>query len=89
MKDEKQMQTNNPLHGVTLEAMLTDLVTFVGWEKMADKIHVNCFMFEPSIKSSLKFLRKTPWARQKVEVMYEFNIRKIQNGKEALREKES
>lgn len=74
-------QKNNPLHGLTLELILTDLVTYVGWEKMADKVPINCFLSNPSIKSSLSFLRKTPWARKKVEVMYEFNIKRIQKGK--------
>ena len=77
-------QPNNPLHGLTLEAILIDLEKFVGWEKMAEKIPINCFMNNPSIKSSLAFLRKTPWARKKVEVMYEFNIKKIIKGKETL-----
>ena len=79
---EQQQQHTNPLHGVTLEMILTDLVQYIGWEKMSEKIPINCFMHEPSIKSSLKFLRKTPWARQKVEVMYEFNYKKIQRGKQ-------
>lgn len=74
-------QKNNPLHGLTLEIILTDLVQYIGWEKMAEKIPVRCFQFEPSIKSSLAFLRKTPWARKKVEVMYEFNHQKIQKAK--------
>lgn len=74
-------QKNNPLHGLTLEMILTDLVTYVGWEKMAEKIPIRCFQFEPSIKSSLRFLRKTPWARKKVEVMYEFNLKRIEKGK--------
>ncbi|MEY5049716.1 MAG: hypothetical protein RLZZ175_3075 [Bacteroidota bacterium] len=70
-------QANNPLHGITLETILTDLVKYVGWEKMAEKIKIRCFMYEPNIKSSLSFLRKTPWARQKVEVMYTFNLKTI------------
>jgi len=57
----------DPLHGVTLEAILTQLVTRYGWQEMADRIPIRCFEFDPSIKSSLTFLRKTPWARQKVE----------------------
>ncbi len=73
--------SNNLLHGITLETILRDLVLTLGWERMAEKIPINCFMHEPSIKSSLKFLRKTPWARQKVEVMYEFNYTKIQKKK--------
>jgi uncharacterized protein (DUF2132 family) len=82
MEESKTPQPNNLLHGLTLEAILTDLVTYVGWEKMAEKIPVRCFTFEPSIKSSLAFLRKTPWARKKVEVMYEFNYKKITKAKE-------
>ena len=74
-------QKNNPLHGLTLEVILTDLVQFVGWKKMAEKIPLKCFSSNPSIKSSLNFLRKTPWARQKVETMYIFNIKRIEKGK--------
>jgi uncharacterized protein (DUF2132 family) len=81
MEEDKTPQPNNPLHGLTLEAILTDLVEYVGWEKMSEKIPVKCFMYEPSIKSSLAFLRKTPWARKKVEVMYEFNFKKISKAK--------
>lgn len=79
---------NNPLHGLTLEAILTDLQEYIGWEKMAEKIPIQCFINNPSIKSSLTFLRKTPWARRKVEVMYEFNIKKILKAK-ASQEKPS
>ena len=82
MSESKNEIPNNILHGVTLEAILTDLVEYVGWEKMASKIPIRCFEFDPSIKSALTFLRKTPWARQKVEVMYTFNWKKIQRGKE-------
>jgi len=63
-------QKNNPLHGVTLEMMLNHLVSHYGWEKMNDHVRINCFFENPSIKSSLKFLRATPWARKKVEDMY-------------------
>ena len=76
-----QKQANNPLHGLTLETILTDLVAFVGWEKMFQKVPIKCFEKEPSIKSSLAFLRKMPWARRKVEILYEFNIKRIQKGK--------
>lgn len=65
-------QPNNPLHGVTLEAMLTELVAHHGWEGLAQRIHIRCFAIDPSIKSSLTFLRKTPWAREKVETAYRF-----------------
>ena len=63
-------QPKNPLHGVTLEMILTRLVERYGWEELGRTININCFKHEPSIKSSLKFLRKTPWAREKVEALY-------------------
>ena len=60
----------DPLHGVTLEALLTELVTAYGWKELGARIEIRCFNFDPSIKSSLQFLRKTPWARKKVEELY-------------------
>lgn len=63
-------QTNNPLHGVTLEKIVTELHKEFGWEQLAQFVNINCFKKDPSIKSSLKFLRKTPWARAKVEKLY-------------------
>ena len=63
-------QPNNPLHGKTLETMLNELVAHYGWEEMGYRINIRCFTDNPSIKSSLTFLRKTPWARQKVEELY-------------------
>ena len=63
-------QPNNPLHGLTLEAILTRLVEHYGWDGLGGIITVKCFTSDPSIKSSLKFLRKTPWARKKVEELY-------------------
>ncbi len=63
-------QPNNPLHGVTLEQIITELQLHCGWEDMGYKINIRCFTDNPSIKSSLKFLRRTPWARTKVEQMY-------------------
>ena len=63
-------QPNNPLHGVKLVDILTNLVESYGWEALSSKININCFRNNPSIKSSLKFLRKTPWARAKVEQLY-------------------
>lgn len=63
-------QANNPLHGVTLEQIVTALVNHFGWSALAQQIDINCFKTDPSVKSSLKFLRKTPWARQKVEELY-------------------
>ena len=63
-------QVNNPLHGVKLADILEQLVEKHGWENLGKKININCFNNDPSIKSSLKFLRKTPWARDKVEALY-------------------
>jgi uncharacterized protein (DUF2132 family) len=63
-------QANNPLHGITLERMLTELVASLGWEAMGRAIPIRCFTHDPSIASSLKFLRRTPWARAKVEALY-------------------
>ena len=63
-------QPNNPLHGVTLEQILNELVARRGWERMARRIRIACFTNDPSVSSSLKFLRRTPWARAKVEAMY-------------------
>jgi uncharacterized protein (DUF2132 family) len=65
-------QAHNPLHGLTLEAMLTALVAHYGWPGLAERIALRCFSSEPSISSSLKMLRKTPWARAKVESLYLF-----------------
>ncbi|PHS04920.1 MAG: transporter [Blastopirellula sp.] len=63
-------QKNNPLHGLTLQKIVTSLVEHYGWDGLAQQINVNCFRNDPSIKSSLKFLRKTEWARDKVERLY-------------------
>ena len=63
-------QPNNPLHGITLEKLLTQLVDHYGWNELGYQIDIRCFNWEPSIKSSLKFLRKTEWARTKVEELY-------------------
>lgn len=75
--EEKQPtpQVHNPLHGVTLERMLNEMVEFFGWETMGERIRIQCFTSDPSISSSLKFLRKTPWAREKVEGMYLYMLR--------------
>ncbi len=72
----KQEQPNNPLHGITLKALLNHLVDSYGWEHLGTKVDIRCFNYEPSINSSLKFLRKTPWARKKVEDIYIELIRK-------------
>ena len=71
-----QFKSNDPLHGVTLERILTELVAHYSWEEMGRQVAIRCFLFDPSIKSSLTFLRKTPWARAKVEDMY----RKLKSG---------
>jgi len=76
-------QPRNPLHGLTLEAILTALVDEYGWDGLDDRIPLRCFAFEPSIKSSLKFLRRTPWAREKVEGLYLFMLREQRRGAQA------
>ena len=63
-------QPNNPLHGITLEKVVTQLVEHYGWDELSYMININCFKSDPSVKSSLKFLRKTQWARDKVETLY-------------------
>jgi uncharacterized protein (DUF2132 family) len=63
-------QKNNPLHGITLEDILIKLHDYYGWEQLANFVRINCFFENPSVSSSLKFLRKTPWARSKVEQLY-------------------
>ncbi|NTW25769.1 MAG: DUF2132 domain-containing protein [Lentimicrobium sp.] len=65
-----ESQLNNPLHGKTLETILEELVNFYGWEQLGYNINIRCFNENPSIQSSLKFLRKTPWARKEVEDLY-------------------
>lgn len=62
--------SKDPLHGVTLETLLKELVAHHGWQELARRVEIRCFMFDPSITSSLKFLRRTPWARAKVEEIY-------------------
>ncbi|MBA3059226.1 MAG: VF530 family protein [Gammaproteobacteria bacterium] len=73
-------QVRNPLHGLTLETIVTALVAHYGWLGLAERIPVRCFMSDPSIASSLKFLRKTPWARDKVEGLYLFMLREARRG---------
>ena len=68
-------QANNPLHGVTLERIVTELVEFFGWQELGQQINIRCFTADPSVPSSLKFLRRTPWAREKVESLYLFMLR--------------
>lgn len=73
--DVTPAQPRNPLHGMTLEAILTALVAHYGWSGLAERIAVRCFALDPSMASSLKFLRRTPWAREKVEGLYLFMLR--------------
>ena len=63
-------QPNNPLHGLTLKDIVTELVERLGWQELARRVNINCFKSDPSIKSSLTFLRRTPWARAEVEALY-------------------
>jgi len=68
-------QRGNPLHGITLEAIVTALAAHYGWEELGQRIQIRCFVLDPSVASSLKFLRKTPWAREKVESLYLYMLR--------------
>lgn len=77
-------QPHNPLHGVTLEAMVRALEAHYGWEDLGRRIPIRCFAHEPSVNSSLKFLRKTPWAREKVEGLYLFMLREIRRAQGPL-----
>lgn len=70
-------QLHNPLHGLTLEAIVTQLSEHYGWDELGRRIEIRCFNLDPSIKSSLSFLRKTPWAREKVEGLYLYMLREI------------
>ena len=75
MPDTPAPRSSDPLHGVTLEQIVTRLVERLGWEELGRIIPVRCFLFDPSVSSSLKFLRKTPWARKKVEELYVAMVR--------------
>ena len=74
------VQAGNPLHGLTLEAIVTALSNHYGWEELGQRIDIKCFTSDPSVASSLKFLRKTPWAREKVEGLYLFMLREVRRG---------
>lgn len=76
--------SKDPLHGVTLEALLNALVNKYGWAELATRININCFKSDPSIKSSLKFLRRTPWARKEVEALYINSLHNQNSVKEEL-----
>jgi uncharacterized protein (DUF2132 family) len=69
-EQQEQIQPNNPLHGIKLKEVIEYLVKYYGWEELGKLVNINCFQSNPSIGSSLKFLRKTPWARDKVEKLY-------------------
>ena len=75
-----EQKANNPLHGVTLEQVVTSLVAFYGWDELGKRVDIRCFNNDPSVKSSLKFLRKTPWARTQVEALY-LAMKKCVSGK--------
>jgi uncharacterized protein (DUF2132 family) len=77
MTEAPKVQPRNPLHGLTLEAIILALVEGYGWKGLAERIPVRCFTLDPSVASSLKFLRKTPWARDKVEGLYLFMLRDL------------
>lgn len=82
-------QPKDPLHGITLETLVSELVEFFGWQDLAERIPIRCFSSDPSIASSLKFLRRTPWARAKVESLYLFmqreRARRLRTGSAAIR----
>jgi uncharacterized protein (DUF2132 family) len=78
-------QAGNPLHGLTLEAIVTALAAHYGWDELGQRIHIRCFVLDPSVSSSLKFLRKTPWAREKVESLYLFMLREQRRSGQAPR----
>lgn len=75
--NEAQKNANNPLHGIKLKFILEELVKKYGWKKLSQEIDIRCFLFDPTVNSSLKFLRKTPWARKRVEDMYLYMIGKL------------
>ena len=75
-----QEQPGNPLHGLTLEAIVRELEAYFGWVELGERIPVRCFTHDPSVNSSLKFLRKTPWAREKVEGLYLYMLRSVRRG---------
>ena len=74
-------QPRNPLHGITLERIVTELVEHYGWPELGTQVRIRCFTENPSVSSSLKFLRKTPWAREKVESLYLFMLREQKRGR--------
>ena len=77
-------QAHNPLHGITLETIVTELVAYFGWPELGQQVNIRCFTSDPTVGSSLKFLRRTPWAREKVESLYLFMLR--ERARQARRE---
>ena len=77
-------QPKNPLHGMTLEKIVTELADYYGWEGLGDRINIRCFTHDPSVGSSLKFLRKTPWAREKVDSLYLFMLRDMRRAEQGF-----
>lgn len=73
-------QRNNPLHGITLKTIVEELVARHGWPGLAERIEIRCFTYDPSVKSSLKFLRRTPWARRQVEQLYLDDLQTARSG---------
>lgn len=82
-KAQPAPQARNPMHGITLEAIVTALHAHYGWPGLAQRINIRCFTSDPSVNSSLKFLRKTPWAREKVESLYLYMLREQKRQKSA------
>ncbi len=82
-------QPKNPLHGITLEAIVTALVAYYGWPALGEQVAIRCFTTDPSVTSSLKFLRRTPWARAKVESLYLFVQRERARARQAKRSSET
>jgi uncharacterized protein (DUF2132 family) len=80
---QKPEQPRNPLHGVTLEAIVRELEAFYGWVELGHRVPIRCFTHDPSVNSSLKFLRKTPWAREKVESLYLYMQRDVRRSQRA------
>ena len=81
---DSSTQPKNPLHGMTLEKIVTELADYYGWEGLGERINIRCFTHDPSVGSSLKFLRKTPWARDKVESLYLFMLREQRRADSSL-----
>ncbi|WP_243830907.1 VF530 family DNA-binding protein [Thiosulfatimonas sediminis] len=87
--EQTSTQRNNPLHGLSLKIIVTELQEYYGWQGLVDKTNMNCFKSNPTIKSSLTFLRKTPWARDKIEQLYLFTQREIIRNRKAEKRSQS